>query len=81
MSRTPSDLWSDVSDPRWQRLEALLVAACDLPHEAREELIGRECEGDVALAAELRALLAAHDKAGMLDRPLGRWTTLGVDRA
>ena len=68
---------------RWRRLEALLVTAIDLPHEARDALIARECEGDAALAAELRALLAAHDKAGMLDRPLARWSALaaGVDRA
>ena len=79
MSLTPGELGSDVSDARWRRLEALLVAAIDLPDESRNELIARECDGDAAMAAELRALLAAHDRAGMLDRPLARWSGLAED--
>jgi formylglycine-generating enzyme required for sulfatase activity/dienelactone hydrolase len=81
MSLTPSE--SDVSGVRWRRLEALLVQAVELPNDAREALIGRECEGDAVLAAELRALLAAHDRAGMLDRPLARWSSFvaGADQA
>src|SRR5687767_5054639 len=78
MSLTPSELSSDASDARWRRLEALLVAAIDLPVESRAEFIARESEGDPAMAAELRALLAAHDKAGMLDRPLARWSELAA---
>jgi formylglycine-generating enzyme required for sulfatase activity/dienelactone hydrolase len=74
MSLTPSDS----SDARWRRLEALLVAAIDLPAESRAEFIERECDGDAAMAAELRALLTAHDKAGMLDRPLARWSALAT---
>ena len=74
MSRTPGDVGSDISDARWRRLEALLVTAMDLPNAARDELIARECDGDSVMAAELRALLAAHDRAGMLDRPLSRWS-------
>jgi eukaryotic-like serine/threonine-protein kinase len=83
MNLTPSDLGSGVSDDRWRRLEGLLVAAFDLSDDARDELIARECKGDAALAAELRALLAAHAKVGMLDRPLARWNTLlaNADRA
>ena len=83
MNLTPSDAGSDASDPRWRRLEALLVAAMDLADATRDELIRRECDGDPTLAAELRALLAAHDKAGMLDRPLARWraSATGVDHA
>jgi len=78
MSLTPSDLGSDRSGARWRRLEALLVAAIDLSPEARTELIARECEDDDAMADELRALLAANDKAGMLDRPLARWSALAT---
>ena len=83
MSLTPSDARANASDERWRRLEALLVAAVDLPPEARDELIGRECQGDAMLAAELRALLAAHNKVGMLDRPLARRNELAAstDRA
>src|SRR5688572_9352204 len=83
MSLTPSDLGSSASDARWRRLEALLVAAMDLPVESREELLARECAGDAAMAAELRALLGAHDRAGMLDKPLARLSALttGADAA
>ena len=67
------------SGARWRRLEALLVIAMDLPGDARDAFLARECAGDDALAAELRALLAAHDEAGMLDRPLARWTAVPAE--
>ena len=77
MSRTPGDPGSDPDARR--RLEALFVAALDLPNDTRDDFIACECGGDAALAAELRALLAAHDRTGILDRPLGRWSALLAD--
>jgi serine/threonine-protein kinase len=73
MSRTPADLGAERSAARWARLEARLVAATELPAEARDAFVARECQGDAELAAELRALLVAHDRAGILDRPLAHW--------
>ena len=83
MSRTPGDPGSEPgSDPDTRRrLEALLVSAADLPNDRRDEFIARECGGDAAVAAALRALLAAHDRTGILDRPLGRWSGVLADAA
>src|SRR5881394_1540639 len=44
------------------RLQALFAAAIELPPEARDDMLVRECASDAALLAELRALLAADEK-------------------
>ncbi|HEX6053115.1 MAG TPA: SUMF1/EgtB/PvdO family nonheme iron enzyme [Gemmatimonadaceae bacterium] len=59
-----------------RRLEELLVEAVELPSDARDEFVTRACGDDATLRAELRALLAAHDRVGLLDRPAGRWRAL-----
>jgi tetratricopeptide (TPR) repeat protein len=49
---------------RWLKLEALFLAAVDLPLEEREGFITRETGGDSALAAELAGMLAHHAGGG-----------------
>ena len=48
---------------RWRRLEALFLAAVDLPPTEREGFVARETGGDPALACELAGMLA-HDTDG-----------------
>ncbi|MHC4472336.1 MAG: serine/threonine-protein kinase, partial [Planctomycetota bacterium] len=67
-------------DPeRTCRLEALFHRAVDVPRSDRDAFLARKCEGDAALAAELRAMLREDDlgEAGPLETPL----LLGYDEA
>jgi formylglycine-generating enzyme required for sulfatase activity len=66
----PADARGELTAGQWRRLEALLPEALALRAEARQAFLDRECAGDVALRAELDALLAAHEKTGPLDRPV-----------
>ena len=52
------------SDPSWQRIEELFLAAIDLPSAEREAFLDRECEFDIELRQEAEALLAADDSSG-----------------
>ena len=61
-----------------RRLEELLVEAVELPADARDEFVARACSDDATLRAGLRALLAAHDRVGLLDRPAGHWGGLAA---
>ena len=58
-------------DPeRWNDVDQLLQSALELPAAEREPFLQRTCGGDVQLEAELRSLLAAHDRAdGFLAAP------------
>lgn len=49
---------------QWSRITALFEEALDLDREARDRLLARAAETDPALAAEVRALLATHERAG-----------------
>ena len=49
--------------PSFDRLEALLAAALDLPAEAVPGFVDRECEGDPELRRELIDLIEAHHSA------------------
>src|SRR5512134_3875252 len=55
---------------QWHRVEELLVAAAALPVEERRAFLDRECADEPVLRAELESLLAAHDRAGVLDEPI-----------
>ncbi len=56
---------------RWERVQRLFHEALDLAPGAREEYLGRACEGDAALAAEVWAMIEQDRKAAqLLDRPL-----------
>src|SRR5688500_16389474 len=63
----------ELTAAQWRRLEELLAAAMEMPADARDAYLDRECREDPVLRAELAALLAAHDRSGMLDRPLAPW--------
>jgi eukaryotic-like serine/threonine-protein kinase len=49
---------------RWSHVSALFDEAMELDREAREALLLRRAAGDAATVAEVRQLLAAHDRAG-----------------
>jgi eukaryotic-like serine/threonine-protein kinase len=48
---------------RWTHVDRLLQSALDLPAAEREPFLRRTCGADGQLEAELRSLLAAHDRA------------------
>src|SRR4051812_9023316 len=56
------------STERWRRIEELLDAALEREPAAREEFLDAACAGDGELRREVASLLAAHDRAGALDR-------------
>ena len=53
---------------RWRRIEELLAAALDRESDARERFLDAACAGDTELRNEVASLLAAHERAGALDR-------------
>ena len=56
------------TDPRWNRLGELFDQALELPEEARAEWLDEACGDDVALRAELNAMLKAHQlRQGILE--------------
>jgi serine/threonine protein kinase/formylglycine-generating enzyme required for sulfatase activity len=69
MSHSSGDRGDDAT-AQWRRMEELLVAALELPAPARREFLDRECAGNPDLRAELEALIAAHDRPGILDQPI-----------
>ncbi|MEE8523462.1 MAG: serine/threonine-protein kinase [Thermoanaerobaculia bacterium] len=56
---------TDATEP-WERVEALFHAALERPADERHAFLDRKCGGDGALAARVRALLAADDGAEAL---------------
>ncbi len=46
-----------MSDPRWDRIEAVFSTAMGLPHDEQEALVERECADDPDLRDEVLALL------------------------
>ena len=58
-------------DPeRWNHVDRLLQSALDRPAAERDVFLRIACDGDAQLEAELRSLLAAHDRAdGFLAGP------------
>ncbi|MDX1545484.1 MAG: serine/threonine-protein kinase [Rhodothermales bacterium] len=59
-------------DPeRWQRIEAVLDQALDIPPDARDAFLDEACAGDDALRQHVEAMLAAGDAGTFLDDPDG----------
>ena len=55
---------------RWNQVDKLLQSALDVPATDRDVFLRDACGGDAQLEAELRSLLAAHDRAdGFLGAP------------
>ena len=53
---------------RWARLEQLFDQALDTPTGQRDELLASAAIEDLELAAQVRRMLQAHDRTGVLDR-------------
>ena len=49
---------------RFREADALFDEALDLPTDERDAFLARACDGDAALSAEVRRLLAAHRASG-----------------
>lgn len=56
-----------MNEPRWQRVQDLFWSARELPADARDEKLRRECGDDTALLEEVRRMLAADVGDGILD--------------
>lgn len=55
---------------RWQKVEAVLQAALDLPEKERLALVAETCSGDPDLQSEAASLIEAHTEAGdFLEQP------------
>jgi serine/threonine protein kinase/tetratricopeptide (TPR) repeat protein len=55
---------------RWTHVDRLLQSALDTPAPERDAFLRNACGGDRRLEAEVRSLVAAHDRAGgFLDAP------------
>ena len=63
----------------WLKIESLLAAALDLPHDARESFLDTVCAGDPGLRAEVAALVAASERPGPVDAPVATLTALLAD--
>ncbi|MEZ4416064.1 MAG: serine/threonine-protein kinase [Gemmatimonadota bacterium] len=58
---------------RWARIEEVFHQALEVDADGRERFVAHACEGDPALEARVRALLAAEDEAGgFLETPIAR---------
>jgi serine/threonine protein kinase/Flp pilus assembly protein TadD len=51
-----------VDEVRWQQVDRIFEAALDCPTAVRPAFLTRECAGDRELLAEVKRLLAAHDR-------------------
>ena len=63
---------------RWLIVESLLDAALELEPEARIGYILEACQGDEALEAEVRDLLAEVERPGPLDQPIAELAEAAV---
>jgi serine/threonine protein kinase/tetratricopeptide (TPR) repeat protein len=59
---------SPAPDSRWLRVQSLFSAAIECEPSEREALLARECAEDPELGSEVRSLLAAHEKSGLVDQ-------------
>jgi serine/threonine protein kinase len=59
---------TDAPTERWRRIEELLDAALDRASPERERFLEAACADDPDLHREVTSLLAAHERAGALDR-------------
>ncbi len=59
---------SPAPDARWLRVQSLFNAAIDCEPAERDALLARECRDDPELGREIRSLLAAHERDGLVDQ-------------
>ena len=63
----------------WRRVRAIVESALETPAPDRDRFITDRCQGDLALAAEVRRLVSAHDRGAALESPLDAATALVDD--
>ncbi len=61
----------EMSPERWERISTLLDRLLDEPPASREALLASACGDDERLASQVRELLAAADRSGILEKPAG----------
>ena len=64
----------------WSRIESVLAAALELPHDARDGFVEHACVGDAVLQAEVAALLAASERDSPVDAPVATVRAVLADR-
>ena len=64
---------------RFRRVSALFDEALDQPDDQRTIWLARACAGDAELEAEVRRMLDAHERAGILDRSIGGLASRALD--
>jgi Tol biopolymer transport system component len=64
----------------WSRIESVLAAALELPHDARDAFVEHACVGDAVLQAEVAALLAASERDSPVDAPVATVRAVLADR-
>ena len=64
---------------RWLRVRAIVELALEAPAADRDRVIADACAGDPDLAAEVRRLVAAHQRGDALESPLDAVTALVDD--
>jgi tetratricopeptide (TPR) repeat protein len=70
-----------VNEQRWRTIQELFLAARDLPLDARDDYLRAACPDDAELRADVRRMLAADSREGILDRtaPVLALSDLAVD--
>jgi predicted ATPase len=57
----------------WERIQQLFAETLERPAEERRDFLERACGGDVALRDEVLSLLDASERAGVVERMVGKW--------
>jgi predicted ATPase/serine/threonine protein kinase len=60
-----------MSQERWRRVSDLFDEVLDQPPEQRDIWLARACADEPDLEAEVRRMLGAHERAGILDQSIG----------
>src|SRR5690348_10600106 len=67
------------TNDRFRRIDAVFDAVLDLPEDEQAAYIDNACSDDGELRAEVMKLLKAHQRAGILDTPVARFSSLVFD--
>ncbi len=67
------------TNDRFRRIDAVFDAVLDLPEDEQAAYIDSACSDDGELRAEVLQLLKAHQRAGILDAPVARFSALVFD--
>ncbi len=70
LSAGPSRVHTPADRERWARVQRVVIDALEQPEPQRAAFVMRVCEDDPEAAAEAQALLRAHERPGLIDRPL-----------